>query len=109
MMTQPKPTRDELALEDLTHTADDLIAAASSVINAGALPLSARTLWNAGLDLIQSSDADVQRLGFLHMLDALLATERGPEMVVIGVRNKLAHNVPALALIGDTALEVAAE
>src|SRR5687768_15906719 len=107
--TQPL---DELDLKDLTDRASDTVEGLMSFVDEAALPAPARLLWKTGMALydkyarVEHKYTAERRLGYLLMLDALLASPRAVDHALCQLRNELKDGDPDLILIGDTALEV---
>ena len=104
----PKLTAAERRLEDLSDTAEATVVGLMNEVDLDHLPPAARTLAevanqvydrNASMDV--PTNAPRRRLGYVLMLDALIAAPEAVQQALQGVRDDLVASDPALALVGS--------
>jgi len=106
----PRRTPEELALDDLNDQAEATVVGLTNLVDYDDLALPARTLMevanqvygrNASTD--EPANAPRRHLGYVLMLDALIAAPEAVQAALQGLRDDLVAADPALALVGSVA------
>ena len=106
----PHPTPEELHLDDLGDQAEATVVGLSNLVDFDDQPPPARTLLevanqvygrNASHD--EPTNAPRRRLGYVLMLDALIAAPAAVQAALQDLRDELVAADPALAIVGSVA------
>jgi hypothetical protein len=97
-MRGPRVTADQY-LADLTTWADHVVEGVCPLIQAETFEAAAARRWHAGTHLLEDDRPALQRLGYVLVLDALVASPNVVGQALQELRRALVQYDPALALM----------